>query len=170
MRIRSLAPLAVAVALGASLIAVPTTASAETVTVKPETFAGGAAARALDLSVLGQKLTLGDTVANIVKGVSDTGATTLLAKAVGTGQLSLLGNTTATSSLTSNGAQNSPKACAGVELPARASRRSSASFTACGSSSATIGNGLLNPSPTGEVADISVKVNNLLAPLGPDRT
>lgn len=165
MRIRSLAPLAVAVALGASLIAVPTTASAETVTVKPETFAGGAASRALDLSVLGQKLTLGDTVANIVKGVSDSGATTLLAKAVGTGQLSLLGNTTATSSLTSNGAQNSPKACAGVELPAQISSILGV-FTACGSSSAKIGDGLLNSSATGEVADISVKVNNLLAPLG----
>jgi hypothetical protein len=109
MRIRSLAPLAVAVALGASLIAT-TVKAAETTTVKPETFAGGAASRALDLSILGQKLTLGDTVANIVKGVNDTGATTLLAKAIGTGQLSLLGNTTATSSLTAKGSQNTPAA------------------------------------------------------------
>src|SRR5438046_345039 len=115
MRIRSLAPLAVAVALTGALIATPANA-AETVTVKPETFAGGAAARALDLSILGQKLTLGDTVANIVKGVSDTGATTLLAKAVGTGQLSLLGNTTATSSLTSEGTQNTPSSCSALAL------------------------------------------------------
>ncbi|MBA2609183.1 MAG: hypothetical protein H0U92_09615, partial [Actinobacteria bacterium] len=117
MRIRSLAPLAVAVALAGSAIAVTPAHAAETVTVKPETFAGGAAARALDLSILGQKLTLGDTVANIVKGVSDTGATTLLAKAVGTGQLSLLGNTTASSAVTSNGSENRPAACAGIELP-----------------------------------------------------
>lgn len=165
MRIRSLAPLAAAVALSASLIATATPAAAETVTVKPETFAGGAASRALDLSILGQKLTLGDTVANIVKGVTDSGATTLLAKAVGTGQLSLLGNTTATSSLTSNGTQNSPKACAGIELPAAISNILSIGV-ACGASSAKIDNGLLSGVATGEVGDISLKVNNLLAPLG----
>src|SRR5262245_42703908 len=85
MRIRSLAPIAVAVALGGALVLPAPAQAANTVTVKPETFAGGAAARALDLSILGQKLTLGDTVANIVKGVTDSGATTLLAKAIGTG-------------------------------------------------------------------------------------
>ncbi|MDP1794893.1 MAG: hypothetical protein Q8K63_12240 [Acidimicrobiales bacterium] len=134
-------------------------------TVKPETFAGGAASRALDLSILGQKLTLGDTVANIVRGVSDSGATTLLAKAVGTGQLSLLGNTTATSAVTANGTQNAPKACAGVELPAQLAAIINIGV-ACGASSAAINNGLLSAVATGEVSDISLKVNNLLAPLG----
>jgi hypothetical protein len=151
--------------MGTSLIATATPAAAETVTVKPETFAGGAASRALDLSILGQKLTLGDTVANIVKGVTDSGATTLLAKAVGTGQLSLLGNTTATSSLTSNGTQNSPKACAGIELPAQISSILNIGV-ACGASTASINNGLLSAVSSGEVGDISLKVNNLLAPLG----
>lgn len=169
MRIRSLAPLAVAVALGASAFAtVPAQAATNTVQVKPETFAGGAAARALDLSILGQKLTLGDTVANIVKGVSDTGATTLLAKAVGTGQLSLLGNTTATSSLTSNGSQNSPSTCAGIALPELISSILSIGV-ACGSSSASIADGLLNSVATGQVGDISLSVNNLLKPLGLDQ-
>src|SRR5205085_4022418 len=116
MRIRSLAPLAVAVAVAGSAFAVTPAHAAQTVTVKPETFAGGAAARALDISVLGQKLTLGDTVANIVKGVSDTGATTLLAKAIGTGDLSLLGNTVAESTLTSNGSKTSSARCA-LDLP-----------------------------------------------------
>jgi hypothetical protein len=166
MRIRSLAPLAVAVALGASLVATPVKA-AETVTVKPETFAGGAAARALDLSILGQKLTLGDTFANIVKGVNDTGATTLLAKAVGTGQLSLLGNTTATSSLTSNGTQNTPASCAALALPAAISSILNVGI-ACGSSTASINNGLLNAVATGTVGDIDLSVNNLLKTLGLD--
>jgi hypothetical protein len=166
MRIRSLAPLAVAVALGASLIATPVKA-ADTVTVKPETFAGGAAARALDLSILGQKLTLGDTVANIVKGVGDTGATTLLAKAVGTGQLSLLGNTTASSSVTSNGAQNTPASCAALALPEAISSILNVGI-ACGSSSAAINNGLLNAVATGTVGDIDLSVNNLLKTLGLD--
>lgn len=164
MRIRSLAPLAVAVAVGGALFATPAEA-AQTVTVKPETFAGGAASRALDLSILGQKLTLGDTVANIVKGVGDSGKSSLLAKAVGTGQLSLLGNTTATSSLTSNGTQTAPKACSGIELPAQISAILSVGV-ACGASSAAVNNDLLRAVATGEVADVSLKVNNLLAPLG----
>ena len=168
MRIRSLAPLAVAVALGASLIATPAKA-AETVTVKPETFAGGAAARALDLSILGQKLTLGDTVANIVKGVGDTGTTTLLAKAVGTGQLSLLGNTTASSSLTSNGSQNTPASCAALALPEAIEAILSVGI-ACGASSASINNDLLNAVATGQVGDVELSVNSLLHTLGLDST
>jgi len=165
MRIRSLAPLAVAVALAGSAVAVVPAHAASTVTVKPETFAGGAASRALDLSILGQKLTLGDTVSNIVKGVSDTGATTLLAKAIGTGQLSLLGNTTATSSLTANGSSVHPAACAGIALPELISSILSIGL-ACGSSSASINNGLLNTLATGTVGDIELSVNNLLKPLG----
>ena len=165
MRIRSLAPLAVAVALAGSAFAITPAKAAETVTVKPETFAGGAASRALDLSILGQKLTLGDTVANIVKGVTDSGATSLLAKAIGTGQLSLLGNTTATSSLTANGTDNKPAACAGIALPELISQILSIGL-ACGSSSASINNGLLNTVATGTVGDISLSLNNLLAPLG----
>ncbi|MEY2426785.1 MAG: hypothetical protein QOI61_2357 [Actinomycetota bacterium] len=168
MRIRSLAPLAVAVALGGALIATPVKA-ADTVTVKPETFAGGAAARALDLSILGQKLTLGDTVANIVKGVGDTGATTLLAKAVGTGQLSLLGNTTASSSLTSNGSQNTPASCAALALPEAIQAILSVGI-ACGASSAAINNDLLNAVSTGQVGDVELSVNSLLHTLGLDST
>src|SRR5205085_6703991 len=137
MRIRSLAPLAVAVAVAGSAFAVTPAHAAQTVTVKPETFAGGAAARALDISVLGQKLTLGDTVANIVKGVSDTGATTLLAKAVGTGQLSLIGNTVASSSRTSAGTEAVGPKCAGIALPELISSILSVGI-ACGSSSAAI--------------------------------
>ncbi len=168
MRIRSLAPLAVAVAMGGALIATPVNA-AQTVTVKPETFAGGAAARALDISILGQKLTLGDTVANIVKGVGDTGNTTLLAKAVGTGQLSLLGNTTATSSLTSNGSQNTPASCAGLALPEAIASILSVGV-ACGSSSASVNGDLLNAVATGTVGDIDLSVNSLLKTLGLDGT
>ncbi|HUR78434.1 MAG TPA: hypothetical protein VMZ22_10835 [Acidimicrobiales bacterium] len=138
-------------------------------TVKPETFAGGAAARALDLSILGQKLTLGDTVANIVKGVGDTGNSTYLAKAVGTGQLSLLGNTTATSAVTSEGAQNKPASCAALALPAEIASILSVGI-ACGSSTASIQNGLLNAVASGQVGDIDLSVNNLLATLGLDGT
>ncbi len=143
MRIRSLAPLAVAVALGGALFATPVKA-ANVVTVKPETFAGGAAARALDISILGNKLTLGDTVANIVKGVSDTGATTLLAKAVGTGQLSLIGNTVASSSLTAAGTNTVSPQCAGIALPELITAILSVGI-ACGGSAASIdSNGLMN--------------------------
>lgn len=168
MRIRSLAPLAVAVALGGALIATPANA-AQTVTVKPETFAGGAAARALDISVLGQKLTLGDTVATIVKGVGDTGNTTYLAKAVGTGQLSLLGNTTATSALTSDGTQNTPSSCAALTLPAQIESIVTIGI-ACGGSTATINSGLLDATATGQVGDVELSVNNLLHTLGLDST
>lgn len=168
MRIRSLAPLAVAVALGGALIAPPAQAASQTVTVKPETFAGGAAARALDLSILGQKLTLGDTVSNIVKGVNDAGATTLLAKAVGTGQLSLLGNTTATSSLTSAGTHNAPASCAAIALPEAIASILNIGI-ACGSSNAAITNdGLLNAVANGTVGDIDLSVNSLLHTLGLD--
>jgi hypothetical protein len=152
--------------MGAALVATPAHA-ATTEVVKPETFAGGAAARALDLSILGQKLTMGDTVANIVKGVSDTGKTTLLAKAVGTGQLSLLGNTTATSALTSNGSQNSPASCAGIALPAQISSILSVGV-ACGASSAAVNNDLLNAVATGQVGDVELSVNSLLHTLGLD--
>ncbi|MEY2418961.1 MAG: hypothetical protein QOG90_1641 [Actinomycetota bacterium] len=169
MRIRSLAPLAVAVALGGALIATPAHA-ANTVTVKPETFAGGAAARALDLSILGQKLTLGDTVANIVKGVNDAGNTTFLAKAVGTGQLSLLGNTTATSSVTSEGTQNTPASCAALKLPAEIESILSVGI-ACGSSSAALNkDGLMNAVAGGQVGDVELSVNSLLHTLGLDST
>jgi hypothetical protein len=140
--------------------------AANTVTVKPETFAGGAAARALDISVLGTKLTLGDTVANIVKGVDDSGKTTLLAKAVGTGELSLLGNTSAASSLTNEGAVNKPAACS-LTIPL-ADVASVA--TACGSSSALIKDGVLNAVATGTVGDVELSVNNLLHTLGLDST
>ncbi|MEY2397388.1 MAG: hypothetical protein QOJ00_562 [Actinomycetota bacterium] len=168
MRIRSLAPLAVAVAVAGSAFAVTPAHAAQTVTVKPETFAGGAAARALDISVLGQKLTLGDTVANIVKGVNDTGATTLLAKAIGTGDLSLLGNTSAESTLTSNGTKSAPARCA-LDLPLLDGVTPILRVaTACGSSSASIDNGLLNAVATGTVGDIDLSVNNLLHTLGLD--
>jgi hypothetical protein len=169
MRIRSLLPLAVAVALGGALIATPANA-ANTVTVKPETFAGGAASRALDLSILGQKLTLGDTVANIVKGVGDTGNTTFLAKAVGTGQLSLLGNTTATSSVTSEGAQNTPASCAALALPAEIESILKIGI-ACGSSSASLNkDGLMDAVAGGQVGDVELSVNSLLHTLGLDST
>lgn len=168
MRIRSLAPLAVAVALFGALFATPANA-AQTVTVKPETFAGGAASRALDLSILGQKLTLGDTVANIVKGVGDTGNSTFLAKAVGTGQLSLLGNTTATSTVTSEGSQNTPASCAALALPEPIVSILSVGI-ACGSSTASMQNGLLNAVSTGTVGDIDLSVNNLLGLLGLQET
>src|SRR4051794_8684112 len=161
MRIRSLAPLAVAVAIAGALVAPPANA-ANTVTVKPETFAGGAASRALDLSILGQKLTLGDTVANIVKGVGDTGNTTFLAKAVGTGQLSLLGNTTATSSVTSEGAQNTPASCAALALPAEIESILKIGI-ACGSSSASLNkDGLMDAVSGGQVGDVELSVNSLL--------
>jgi hypothetical protein len=150
--------------MAGALIAPPAHA-AQTVTVKPETFAGGAAARALDLSILGQKLTLGDTVANIVKGVGDTGNSTFLAKAVGTGQLSLLGNTTASSSVTSEGAQNTPASCAALKLPAEIEAILSVGI-ACGSSSAALNNGLMNAVAGGQVGDVELSVNTLLATLG----
>ena len=165
MRIRSLAPLAVAVALGGALIATPAQA-AQTVTVKPETFAGGAAARALDLSILGNKLTLGDTVANIVKGVGDTGNATYLAKAVGSGQLALLGSKSASSTLTSNGSANAPAECA-FNLPVADIVKVA---TACGSSSAAINDGVMTAVATGTVGDVDLSVNALLKTLGLDGT
>ncbi len=162
MRIRSLAPIAVAVALGASLVATPAQA-AQTVTVKPETFAGGAAARALDVSILNQRVTLGDTVANIVKGVSNSGSTTLLAKAVGTGQLALLtSDTSAVSALTANGTTSAPKKCA-LDVPVLDVLHLE---TACGSSAASVNNDLLNAVATGEVGNLDLSVNNLLSQLG----
>nr|MBA2610200.1 hypothetical protein [Actinomycetota bacterium] len=79
--------------------------------------------------------------------------------------LSLLGNTTASSAVTSNGSENRPAACAGIELPELISPILSIGV-ACGASSASINNGLLNSVATGQVGDISLSVNNLLAPLG----
>ena len=169
MRIRSLAPIAVAVALGGALVLPSPAHAAQTVTVKPETFAGGAASRALDLSLLGNKLTLGDTVANIVKGVSDTGATTLLAKAVGTGVLSLLGNTVADSTLTSAGTKSAPKSCAVPNLLEPLAGILDIGL-ACGASSASIDtNNLLNTLATGQVGDVELSLNTLLHTLGLDQ-
>jgi hypothetical protein len=165
MRIRSLLPLAVAVALGGALVSTPANA-AQTVTVKPETFAGGAASRALDLSILGQKLTLGDTVANIVKGVGDTGNTTFLAKAIGTGEIALLApDTTASSAVTSEGSQNVPAKC-GLTLPDPIKAILDVGL-ACGSSSASLNkDGLMNAVATGTVGDVELSVNTLLSTLG----
>ncbi len=172
MRIRSLAPLAVAVAMGGALVATPAHA-ASTVTVKPETFAGGAVARALDLSVLGQQLSLGDTVANIVKGVDDSGKSTYLAKAVGAGELlkslQTTADSTASSTVTNDGSQNVPAKCAALDLPAQIQAILSVGL-ACGSSSASLNNGLLHSVAGGQVGDIELSVNSLLHTLGLDST
>ena len=166
MRIRSLAPIAVAVALGGALVLPSSANAAQTVTVKPETFAGGAAARALDISVLNNKLTLGDTVANIVKGVSNTGATSLLAKAVGTGQLSIIGDSVADSTLTSAGTTSAPQKCA-LNLPLADILNID---LACGASSAAIdNNNLLQAIATGHVGNVDLSLNTLLHTLGLDQ-
>ncbi|MEY2469142.1 MAG: hypothetical protein QOF21_1840 [Actinomycetota bacterium] len=165
MRIRSLAPIAVAVAIGGALLMPPAATAAQTVTVKPETFAGGAAARALDISVLGTKLTMGDTVANIVKGVSNTGATTLLAQATGTGMLSLLGNTVAPSKAEAAGTSESKTEVCSLPIDLTIIT----ALIGCGASSSAIdANGLMNTIATGKVAGIDLSVNTLLSTLGLD--
>ncbi|HVV35510.1 MAG TPA: hypothetical protein VHC63_02825 [Acidimicrobiales bacterium] len=142
-------------------------------TVKPETFAGGAVARALDLSVLGQQLSLGDTVANIVKGVDDSGKSTYLAKAVGAGELlkslQTTADSTASSTVTNDGSQNVPAKCAALDLPAQIQAILSVGL-ACGSSSASLNNGLLHSVAGGQVGDIELSVNSLLHTLGLDST
>ena len=166
MRIRSVAAIAVATLLSGALIAGPAQ-SAQTVTVKPEIFAGGASARALDINVLGTKLTFGDTVATAVKGVNAAGVETLLAKATGAGQLSLIGNTTQTAEANGSGSQSNPEKCAGVALPAPVSTILNIGI-ACSTSAASVTpvGGLLNAVSTGNVAGVDLSVNTLLSTLG----
>jgi hypothetical protein len=164
MRIRSVAAIAVAALLSGALVAGPAH-SAQTITVKPEVFAGGASARALDINVLGQRLTFGDTFASAVKGVNDKGLETLLAKATGAGQLSLIGNTTQSAEVSSPGSQSNPEKCAGVALPAAVSNILNIGV-ACSASSASVSpGGLLNALSSGNVAGIDLSANTVLSTL-----
>lgn len=165
MRIRSVAAIAVATLLGGAMFAGPAQ-SAQTVTVKPEIFGAGAAAKALDISVLGTKLTFGDTFATAKKTVNAAGAEQLLAEATGAGQLSLLGNTTQTSKVTSPGTQSNPEKCAGVALPAAVSNILSIGVACSATTATAAAGGLFNAASGGNVAGVDLSANNLLTTLG----
>lgn len=163
MRIRSVAAIAVATLLGGALVAGPAQ-SAQTITVKPEAFAAAASARALDVNVLGQRLTFGDTFAKGSKTVTN-GVESLVAEASGAGQLSLIGNTTQTSKLTTVGSQTNPEKCAGVALPAAISNILSVGV-ACSTSAASVAaGGLLSAASSGNVAGIDLSANTVLGTL-----
>jgi hypothetical protein len=104
--IRRLAAIAGAVAVAGAFVAGP--AAADT----PEVYAGSAAAKALDLNILGQQATLGVSTAKV--------SSDLKAAASGAGQLvpqltSFAGNTDA--SVTGSGSSTKPNTCATPALP-----------------------------------------------------
>lgn len=163
MRIRSVAAIAVATLIAGALIAGPAQ-SAQTVTVKPEVFAGAASARALDISVLGQRLTFGDTFAKASKSVTSAGET-VVAEASGAGQLSLLGNTTQTAKVSGTGSQTNAEKCAGVALPAAVANILSVGV-ACSASAASASPGaVVNAVSSGNVAGVDLSANTVLSTL-----
>jgi len=163
MRIRSVAAIAVATLIGGALVAGPAQ-SAQTVTVKPEVFAGAASARALDINVLGQRLTFGDTFAKAAKSVTAAGES-VVAEAAGAGQLSLLGNTTQTAKVSGIGTQANPEKCAPVALPAAVANILSVGV-ACSASSASAASGaVVNAVSSGNVAGIDLSANTVLSTL-----
>ncbi|HEX2275402.1 MAG TPA: hypothetical protein VHG90_16180 [Acidimicrobiales bacterium] len=137
-----------AVLLGAFFV-VPGPASADT----PEVFAGTANARALNLSVLGIRLTIG--ASNALANSSPT------AKASGAGVLLIPGTSTSAEANGPNVSQSPPKMCA-INLPIEGILSLSA---ACSESSASTTNNAPTANSVASVAAIDVGVVGLVTDL-----
>ncbi|HEV3401693.1 MAG TPA: hypothetical protein VG078_07705 [Acidimicrobiales bacterium] len=137
-----------AVIVGAFLVG-PSPAAADT----PEVFAGTAGARALNLSVLGIKLTVGSTNASA--------NSTPMAKADGAGVLLIPGTTTSAAANGPNASQSPPKACV-INLPIQGILNLSA---ACSESSASTTNNAPTANSAASVAAIDVGVIGLVTDL-----
>lgn len=158
-RIRVVAAGAVAAALGAALVSGPATA-AEIQTSTPESYVGDALGRALNLSVLGNKVTLGGSVAN---GALDPKAADdikkITASATGAGQLAVLGSTVESAADLGKPEQVGVEKCAQVvNLPLNLLNAG----LACGVSSAKVLDEAPKAFSEGRVAGLSLKLNNAL--------
>jgi len=123
---------------------------------RQEVYAGRANAVALDLQVLSQKVTLGQTAAKLTSQ--------LVASADGTAILSLLGSTTSSASVSGANASKSdgPRCNPTISLVVVLIKN------ACTVSTAAFANALGHASTRGTVDDVSVNLNSVLSsiPLG----
>ena len=166
-RIRVIAAGAVAAALGAALVSGPATA-AEIKSSTPEHYAGDALGRALNLSVLGNKVTLGGSLAKAGLDPAATDAVKkVTASASGAGQLAVLSSTVNTAADLENTTAIGTEKCAQVvSLPAPVNVLNAG--LACGVSSSKVVNDLPQAVSEGRVAGLNVTLNNVLAttPIG----
>lgn len=151
--IRRLAAIAGAVAVAGAFVAGP--AAADT----PEVYAGSAAAKALDLNILGQQATLGVSTAKV--------SSDLKATATGAGQLvpqltSFAGNTDA--SVSGSGSSTKPNTCATPALPDPIPTVLSIG-AACSSASASVLNNNPVATSTASVAQVAANAQTILQQL-----
>ena len=147
--VRRLGAVSLSALIVSVLLAVPGPATADT----PEVFAGTAAARALNLSVLGINVTVGSSNA--------TANSSPLAKANGAGVLLVPGTATAVEVNVPNASQTAPKACV-IDLPLSGILSLSA---ACSESSASTTNNAPTAQSVASVAAIDVGVIGLVTDL-----
>lgn len=153
--IRRLTVVAGCCALVGVLVAGPATAAS------PEVYAGSAEARALDLTILGQKATLGATKA--------TAESTLKASAEGTGQLVPVvpASPTVKAAVEGGGADVKPNTCGPLSAPAALSSVLTLGVACAGASASVVAQ---NPVSSSEasVASLGVSANTVLSgPLAP---
>ena len=139
-----------ALVLATAMVAVP--AQADTA----EVYLGNAAGRALDLSVLGNKLTFGSAAA--------TASSVLTAKANAAGQLAVPSTVSEASATSASPDSSSGEQCGPAVLPEQTGGLLSAGL-ACSSSIAQIKDGLPLASGEGSVASLDLHADTLLAPV-----
>jgi hypothetical protein len=134
----------------------PSAAHADSVVSRPEAFAGSAAATALDLSLNGQQITVGQGVSKVTSA--------LLSAANGTAINSLLGSATSSASVSStNGSIVDGPKCASVTNLVVLTINN-----ACTTSTSTVVNGLAHAVTSNTVDAIPINLNTVLSalPLG----
>jgi hypothetical protein len=149
--IRRIGAAAATAVVAGAFIASPAGAAAN------ENYVGSATGTALNLDVLGQKLTLGFSKGKV--------ASTLEALAEGAGQLLPAGNaTTSKASVTGtpNGTQEQKDQCGPISTPAELEQIGLKLATACSSSLSQIVNGAPHVLSEGSVADFDLSANLIL--------
>ena len=149
--IRRIGAAAATAVVAGAFIATPAGAAAN------ENYVGSATGTALNLDVLGQKLTLGFSKGKV--------ASTLEALAEGAGQLLPAGNaTTSKASVTGtpNGTQEQKDQCGPISTPAELEQIGLKLATACSSSLSQIVNGAPHVLSEGSVADFDLSANLIL--------
>lgn len=145
--------IALAAAMAAALLAPPASAQTQTIVTRPESFIATAAARGLDLNVLGTRVTIGQSSA-VINSVPS-------AKASGAG-VALISGTVSNSEVTGpNQAQAPPRACI-LNLPIASLI---AVRLACGESRASTGADGPQAFGSGSVAGVDLAALNLLDPV-----
>jgi hypothetical protein len=148
--LRRLAAIAVVATVIGTLMGVAP-ASADT----PERFAGSSAGRALDISLLGTRLSFGDATGSLSSALDP------VASAAGQVLPSLVGSTKAA---TTSGIKKDGETCGLPQLPAQLAAVLQLS-AACSTSVASVVNGLASTDANGYVASLGLDASSLLAAL-----